>query len=79
MLRITIKEAEVAPKKDVNQSVRMSEEDEAVFIRAAGKLDHSFSTIFMDAARIGLPTIMASPSLIGRIDLDEIDKNMSSS
>lgn len=76
MLRITIKEAEVGAKKDVNRSVRMSEDDEAIFVQMAGKLDVSVSELIREAAKWGLPTIIATPSLLGRIDLDDMNKNM---
>lgn len=73
---IKIKECAVAAKKDVSRSVRMSADEEAFFIKMAGKLDCSVSELIRDAASVGIPIIMASPSLLGRFDLDVMDKNM---
>lgn len=54
----------------------MSEDDEAIFVQMAGKLDVSVSELIREAAKWGLPTIIATPSLIGRIDLCDMNKNM---
>ena len=66
-MRISLKEDEMG-KKDVSRSIKLEQEMDDFAVRAAGKLDCSVSALL-----IGTPTLMACPSLVRKLELDDMD------
>ena len=73
---LKLKEGLVDSKKDINRTIRFDEKTDGVLVQAAGKLDCSVSQLLRAAFCVGVPLLMACPSLVERIDLDDMDKNM---
>ena len=66
----------MAAKKDVNRTLRLDEATENFLVKTAGKLDCSVSALLRAALIVGSPLLMACPSLVERVDLDDFNKNM---
>lgn len=76
-MRMSLKESVMPPKKDVTRSVRMDEQTDDFFVRAAGQVDCSVSEFIRDAAMLGAPLLRSMPGLLGRVTLDAMDKTTS--
>lgn len=71
-MRISLKEDEMG-KKDVSRSIKLEQEMDDFAVRAAGKLYCSVSALVRAALLIGTPTLMACPSLVRKLELDDMD------
>lgn len=75
--RIILKgDEEMAGKKDLNRTVRLDQKTDDFLVQIAGKVDCSVSQVVRACVITGAPLLLACPSLIDRVDLDDMDKNM---
>lgn len=63
-------------KKDVNRTLRIDEKTDEFLVQLAGKLDCSVSQLIRASVLLGSPLLMACPSLLNKVDLDDMDKTM---
>lgn len=66
----------MAAKKDVNRTIRVDEKTDSFMINAAAQLDCSVSALVRAALVVGCPLLMACPSLVERVDLDDMNSNI---
>ena len=70
----TLKERdEMSSKKDINRTVRFDSETDGLAVQVAGKLDCNVSQLIRTALFLSIPLIVACPSMLKRLDLDDLD------
>lgn len=60
-------------KKDIPRTVRLDEELDAWAQSSAAECDCSFSDLVRTALLLAVPQILACPSMIRRLDLEDFD------